>query len=145
VTLRISLGLSAFAFAAIAACSSPEGEVPTVSPTQPSPAAPAEDWPGPPVHATFLADGSLRIVLTAPTGGHAFAVESVDATAERATVRCAHTPPAHDAIVTQVVTEHAVLVDAAKLTPPPREVAVVCSTPGPYGKPITREVWKQAN
>lgn len=144
MTLRMPLGLSAFAFAAIAACSSPERDATTVVAEQPAPAGPAEDWPGPPVHATFLADGSLRIVMTTPTGGHTFAVESVDATSERATIRCAHTPPAPDAIVTQVVTEHAVLVDAAKLPPSARDVVVSCSTPGPDGKPMTREVWKQA-
>ena len=144
MTRLLSLGFSAIAFAAIAACSSPDNGAPTAPPQLPAPAMPAEDWPGPPVHAAFLADGSLRIVLTAPTGGHEFVVESVGTTGESATIRCAHTPPARDAIVTQVVTEHAVLVDGAKLPTSSREVVVVCSTPGPYGKPITREVWKQA-
>lgn len=146
--LRIARSCAFVALAALAACCS-QGPEAQQAPTTPAAAeakdAPADDWPGPPIHAAFLADGSLRIVLTAPTGGHAFAVESVDATSERATIRCAHTPPAHDAIVTQVVTEHAVLVDAAKLLPSPREVVVVCSTTGADGKPIVREAWKQSD
>lgn len=128
------------AFALAAGCSSPE---------QPAPTAPAvpvgDDWIGPPVHASFLADGSLRIVLTAPTGGHAFAVRSVDVADGRATVLCAHTPPQPDAIVTQVVTEHAVLVESVKLPAATREVSIVCSTRGSDGQTVLREVWKHTN
>jgi hypothetical protein len=134
------------AFALATGCSSPE------QPSQPTPtettttAQPiADDWTGPPVHASFLADGSLRIVLTAPTGGHAFAVRSVDVANGRATVLCAHTPPTPDAIVTQVVTELAVLVESAKFPAGLREVTVVCSTRSSDGQTILREVWKQTN
>lgn len=135
-----------FAFALAAACSSPEQ--PSQPPTQENtaPANPVgDDWIGPPVHASFLADGSLRIVLTAATGGHAFVVRSVDVADGRATVLCAHTPPQPDAIVTQVVTEHAVLVEAAKFPAATREVVIVCSTRGSDGQTVLREVWKHTN
>lgn len=145
MTLRLSLACATLLLAAYSACSAQESAAPIGSPSHSEPSDPAEDWPGPPVHAAFLADGSLRIVLTAPTGGHAFVLESVDATNGRATVRCAHTPPTHDAVVTQVVTEHAVLVDAAKLPPSSREFVVVCSTTGVDGKPIVSAAWKQSN
>ena len=138
--------LFALALALAAGCSSPQQPAQPAPTEATTPAAPvADDWIGPPVHASFLADGSLRIVLTAPTGGHAFAVRSVDVANGCATVLCAHTPPPPDAIVTQVVTEHAVLVKAAKLPVATREVVIVCSTRDSDGQTVLREVWKQAN
>jgi hypothetical protein len=134
------------ALALATGCSSPEQPAQPAPTEATTPAQPvADDWSGPPVHASFLADGSLRIVLTAPTGGHAFAVRSVDVANGCATVLCAHTPPPPDAIVTQVVTEHAVLVESAKLPTAMHEVTVVCSTRSSDGQTILREVWKQTN
>lgn len=143
MTIRISGCRAAITLLTLLSCSSPDGDA-TQAPL-PTPDAPAEDWPGPPVHAAFLADGSLRIVLTAPTGGHAFAVQSVGTDGGQAIVTCAHTPPAVDAVVTQVVTEHAVLVDGAKIPAGMSQVTIVCSTRNSDGETVTREVWKRAN
>ncbi len=98
----------------------------------------------PPIHASFLADGSLRIVLTVPTGGHAFAVTSVESNGTTAKVVCAHTAPPTDAIVTQVVTEHAALVEAQRIPADAQEVTIFLSTKGRDGNTLLHESCKVA-
>ena len=137
ISLPASLAIAAIA--AFACCRSQDGGAPIA--TDPSHAAPADL---PPVHAAFLAEGSLRIVLTVPTGGHSFAVQSVESDGATAKVICAHTPPAADAIVTQVVTEHAVLVESQRIPADAQEVTIWLSTKGRDGSTSLHESCKVA-
>ncbi len=127
------------AHVAFASCSSQGNDAPAHAGNE---AEAAVDLP--PIHASFLADGSLRIVLTAPTGGHSFAVKSVESDGATAKVICAHTPPAADAIVTQVVTEHAALVESQRIPADAQEVTIWLSTKGRDGRTSLHESCKVA-
>jgi hypothetical protein len=80
-----------------------------------SPAEPSQpDWQGPPVACRELGDRGLAIELTAPTGGHQFALVDVVASGETADVNLVHRRPTAD-FVTQVVTAHRVDVASQQL------------------------------
>ncbi|MEY4829137.1 MAG: hypothetical protein RLZZ562_933 [Planctomycetota bacterium] len=127
------------AHVAFASCSSQGNDAPADAGNE---AGAAVDLP--PIHASFLADGSLRIVLTVPTGGHSFAVKSVESDGATAKVICAHEAPPADAIVTQVVTEHAALVESQRIPADAQEVTIWLSTKGRDGSTSLHESCKVA-
>lgn len=72
------------------------------------------DWQGPPVQARHLDDGSMRVIMTVPTGGHALDLVEVQRNGQRGDVLLRLKIPTGD-FVTQVVTELPVDVPLADL------------------------------
>ena len=72
------------------------------------------DWQGPPVQAHDLEDGSMRVIMTVPTGGHALDLSEVQHSGERGDVFLRLQMPTGD-VVAQVVTELPVSVPSADL------------------------------
>jgi len=72
------------------------------------------DWQGPPVKAHHLDDGSMRVIMTVPTGGHGLDFVEVQRTGERGDVLLRLQMPTGD-MVAQVVTELPVNVPTADL------------------------------
>jgi hypothetical protein len=82
------------------------------------PAAPMDEsgaqWTGPAAHAQFLANGDLRVSLTAPTGGCALDLLDVQSGDDTTDVRVRYRKPDAE-VVTQVLTPLQVTVAAGRL------------------------------
>jgi hypothetical protein len=117
---------------AAASCCTPEtaeaGPAPAALPQQPARQLdPTALWKGPPVKATLAADGSLAVVMTAPTASHDLELADVVVSGDTATVRLLHTSPGN-APVAQVVTEVVLDVPAARIPATVRTVHVEVRT-----------------
>jgi L-lactate utilization protein LutB len=71
-------------------------------------------------------------------------VKSVESNGTTAKVICAHEAPPADAIVTQVVTEHAALVESKRMPADAQEVTIWLSTKGRDGSTSLHESCKIA-
>lgn len=69
------------------------------------------EWSGPPVQADSLEDGSMRVIITVPTGGHGISILRVKRNGDRSDVFLRLQEPTGD-FVTQIVTELSVIVPA---------------------------------
>lgn len=117
---------------AAASCCAPEtataGPSATGSMQEPSKQLdPTAPWKGPPVAARFDADGSVAIVMTAPTASHGLELADVVVTGDTATVRVLHVSPGN-APVAQVITDVTLEVPAARIPPAVRTVHVEVRT-----------------
>ena len=114
---------------ALSACAT-QPTAPTAAPVSPvvheSPASNPK-WEGPAVRAELVADGSLRITMTAPTASHELALQGVTVKDGKVTVRCLHTSPG-DAVVAQVLTELVVVVPKEQLPAAAKNVDVEIAT-----------------
>lgn len=88
---------------------------------------PTARWQGPPVAANFDADGSVVIVMTAPTASHGLELADVVVTGDTATVRVLHVSPGNTPVA-QVVTDVVLEVPAARIPKAVRTVHVEAST-----------------
>jgi len=71
-------------------------------------------WQGPPVAASYAANGDLKVVVTVRTGGHALVVQEVERSGEVADVRLQLQMPTGD-LVTQVITKLPIVIPAKDL------------------------------
>lgn len=87
----------------------------------------APAWMGPPVVASFDADGSVVIVMTAPTASHGLELADVVVAGDTATVRVLHVSPGNTPVA-QVVTDVTLEVPAARIPQAVRTVHIEVTT-----------------
>lgn len=94
------------------------------------------DWQGPPLRA-WSENGSIDVVISAPTAGHELEVVDVDTQGAVATARLVYRKPAQDAVVAQVVTDLHAEVRSANMPANVRTVRVMVAavTPGQEARP----------